>query len=170
MISELFAYFVAHRLHEKKFCELFTFVTPLHRLRLAVRENTRCNTNKRQPCLRERYRPIFGIVVFRREQCSNRGVGATRCGGATEDTCPAACASQRRQPSLLVMAHMRWLHGRSGHESTGFTLCVVLCVGGLQAWPIDTVHEVHGTRGVGGGPRGNHFNHRHTPHVVAAAP
>ena len=32
-----------------------------------------------------------------------------------------------------------------------------------------TVHEVHGTRGVGAGPRGNHSNHRHTPHVVAAA-
>ena len=79
--------------------------------------------------------------------------------------CPAACANQRRQPSLLVMTHKRWPHGQSGHESTGF---VVLCVFGLQAWPTDTVHQVHGTRGVGAGPRGNHSNHRQTLHVVAA--
>ena len=33
------------------------------------------------------------------------------------------------------MTHMR-SHGHSGQESTGSTLSVVTCVGGLQAWPI----------------------------------
>ena len=51
--------------------------------------------------------------------------------------CPAACASQRRQPSLLAMTHMRWLHCQSGHESSEHTRGVVPYVGGLRAWPID---------------------------------
>ena len=40
-------------------------------------------------------------------------------------------------PVSLAMTHMRWFHGRSGHESTGYTRSVVQCVGGLRAWPID---------------------------------
>ena len=32
---------------------------------------------------------------------------------------------------------MRWLHGQSGRKSTDYALRVVLCVGGLRAWPID---------------------------------
>ena len=40
-------------------------------------------------------------------------------------------------PVSLAMTHMRWLHGQSGHESTGYTRSVVQCVGGLRAWPID---------------------------------
>ena len=46
-------------------------------------------------------------------------------------------ASLWRQPSLLVMTHMRWRWCQSGHESTDYTLRVVSYVGGLQAWPID---------------------------------
>ena len=41
-------------------------------------------------------------------------------------------------PVSLAMTHMRWLHGQSGHESTGYTRSVVQCVGGLRAWPIDS--------------------------------
>ena len=40
-------------------------------------------------------------------------------------------------PVSLAKTHMRWLHGRSGHESTGYTRSVVQCVGGLRAWPIN---------------------------------
>ena len=32
---------------------------------------------------------------------------------------------------------MRWLHGQSGYESTGYTRSVVQRVGGFRAWPID---------------------------------
>ena len=40
-------------------------------------------------------------------------------------------------PVSVAMTHVRWLHGESGHESTGYTRGVVHCVGGLRAWPID---------------------------------
>ena len=40
-------------------------------------------------------------------------------------------------PVSLAMTHMRWLHGQSGHESTGFTQSGSLGVGGLRAWPMD---------------------------------
>ena len=40
-------------------------------------------------------------------------------------------------PVHLAMTHMRWSHGQSGQQSTGCTQSVVLCVGGLRAWPID---------------------------------
>ena len=53
--------------------------------------------------------------------------------------CPAACASQRRQPSLTAMTHMRWLRG---HESTGYTRSVVFCVGGLRARKNPRTNEV----------------------------
>ena len=38
----------------------------------------------------------------------------------------------------LAITHMRWVHGQGGHESTGYTISVVPCVGGLQAWLLDT--------------------------------
>ena len=38
----------------------------------------------------------------------------------------------------LAVTHMRWLHGRSGHESTDHTRRGVQRVGGLRAWPIET--------------------------------
>ena len=50
-----------------------------------------------------------------------------------EYPCHAACASQWRQPSLLAMTHMRWFRGQTGHESTSYTLSVVLCVGPTHA-------------------------------------
>ena len=46
----------------------------------------------------------------------------------------------------LAMTHMRWLHGQSGHESTGCTRSVVHCVGGLRAWPIDMCSNKHAGR------------------------
>ena len=52
-------------------------------------------------------------------------VGAPRCGGASEMSI-SAWASQWRQPSLSAMTHMRWAHGQSGHESTDYTLRVVI--------------------------------------------
>ena len=58
-----------------------------------------------------------------------------RLGVAAPEKCPrpAACASLLRQPSLLAMTHMLWRHGRSGHESTGYTESVLstTSVGGL---------------------------------------
>ena len=54
------------------------------------RKNTRWNTHQRPLCLSGSYRQFFcRIVVFRRERCSNRGIGATRCGGAIET--PMSC-------------------------------------------------------------------------------
>ena len=49
--------------------------------------------------------------------------------------CLAACASLRRLPSLLAMTHVVvadtvGIRAQSAH-------CVVFCVGGLSAWPID---------------------------------
>ena len=40
-------------------------------------------------------------------------------------------------PVDLAMTHMRLSHGQSAYQSTGCTQSVVLCVGGLRAWPID---------------------------------
>ena len=40
-------------------------------------------------------------------------------------------------PVSSAMTHMRWWHGPSWHDSTGYTRSVVQCVGGLRAWPID---------------------------------
>ena len=44
-------------------------------------------------------------------------------------------------PVSLATTHMRWIHGQGGHESTGYTFCVVPYVGGLPVWlpvwPID---------------------------------
>ena len=45
--------------------------------------------------------------------------------------CPAACASLWRLPSPLAMTHVRWWRGQSGHESTDYNECVVLCVEGF---------------------------------------
>ena len=82
--------------------------------------------------------PIFWVVVFRREWCSNRANGAPRCGGALENIHVLLHVRANGDgPVSLAMTHMRWLHGQSGHESTDSTLSVVLCVGGLQAWPIN---------------------------------
>ena len=47
------------------------------------------------------------------------------------------CEPMETAQSLLAMTHMRWLHGQSGHESTGYTQSVVQCVGGLRPWPMD---------------------------------
>ena len=68
-------------------------------------------------------------IVFLEVSGVNRRKQRRRCVEALQKCpCPAACASLWRQPSLLAMTHMRWVHGQSGHQSTGYTQSVVpLC-------------------------------------------
>ena len=81
--------------------------------------------------------PIFWIVVYRREWCSNRANGAPRCGGASEISISCCCASEWRQPSLFgddthaVVTRPKWAREHGGTHG------VVPNVGGLRAWPID---------------------------------
>ena len=100
-------------------------------------EITRWNTRHRQLCLMGNYRHFFGSwfsnpnCVKQRERSAQmwrrlRNVHVLLHVRAYGD-CPVS----------LAMTHMRWFHGRSGHESTGHTRSVVQCVGGLRAWPID---------------------------------
>ena len=51
--------------------------------------------------------------------------------------CAAACASQRRQPSLLAMTHAAIKRPRRASEHGLHTRCGPLCVSGLGKWPID---------------------------------
>ena len=60
-------------------------------------------------------------------------------------------------PVSLAMTHMRWLHGQSGHESTGCTRSVVQCAGGLptKSWnkpqnqtKVKIQHETNKTQSV----------------------
>ena len=39
-------------------------------------------------------------------------------------------------PVSLAMTHMRWPHGKSGHESTGYTVC-----GPLRRWVASLAHR-----------------------------
>ena len=40
-------------------------------------------------------------------------------------------------PVSLAMTHMRWLHGQSGHESTGYTRSVVP----MRRWVASLAHR-----------------------------
>ena len=73
-ISELIFYFV-HSDYMKKLCEIF-FVQDAP----VGTENTRCNTNERQPCLSGNYRQLF-VSWF---SDVNGVKDAPTCGGASE--------------------------------------------------------------------------------------
>ena len=48
------------------------------------------------------------------------------------------CEPTETQPVSSAMTRMRWKHGQCGHEGTGHTRSVVLCVGGWKkTWPVD---------------------------------
>ena len=72
--------------------------------------------------------PIFCIVVFTRESREAEEVERRDVEALQKCLCPAACAKQWRQPSLLAMTLMRWAHDQSGHEHGPHTQCDPMCL------------------------------------------
>ena len=84
-------------------------------LRLAGRETRAETHNEDTSCLGIRLSPMFDLVL-----CDERFQ-------LVETVRQDACASRWTRPSLLAMRHVRWVTRALG---------VILCVGGLLAWPI----------------------------------
>ena len=104
-------------------------------------ENTHWNTHKRHLCLWANYRQFLGSWISYGNSINQMKRRAEMWRRLRNVHVLLHVRANGDSPVSLAMTHMRWLHGQSGHESTGYTRGVVPHVGGLQAWPIDRCSE-----------------------------
>ena len=96
-------------------------------------DNTRWNTQQRQPCLRGNYRQFLGLLFLDVNGIQTEGSERSGVEAPQRCLCPAACASTWRQPSLFsddthaAVTWPKWALEHGIHTEWSHM---------LRAWPI----------------------------------